>query len=78
MMKCPHCGGSRKMIAAIRSPPQVEKILRHIGQWREAGERDDDDVIAIRGPPGSFDEVDETPSDKFDGVDDPVEQDWAA
>ena len=35
-------------------------------------------MIAIRGPPDSFDEVDETPGDKFDGVDDPVEADWAA
>ena len=67
------------MIAAIRSPAQVEKILRHVGQWREAGDRDGDDVIAIRGPPGTFDdEVDEAPGDKFDGVDDPVQMDWAA
>ncbi|MBM4345561.1 MAG: IS21 family transposase [Deltaproteobacteria bacterium] len=34
---------------------------------------------AIRGPPGTFDDdVDATPADKFDGVDDPVELDWAA
>ncbi len=79
LLKCPGCGGRRKMIAAIRNPAQVEKILRHVGQWREAGDRDGDDVIAIRGPPGTFDdEVDEAPGDKFDGVDDPVELDWAA
>ncbi len=79
LLKCPHCGGRRKMIAAIRSPSQVEKILRHVGQWREAGDRDGDDVIAIRGPPGTFDdEVDEAPGEKFDGVDDPVQMDWAA
>ncbi|MBM4345963.1 MAG: hypothetical protein FJ100_21525 [Deltaproteobacteria bacterium] len=67
------------MIAVIRNPAQVEKILRHVGEWREAGDRDDDSTIAIRGPPGTFDEdVDEAPADKFDGVDDPVELDWAA
>ncbi len=78
--RCPNCGGRRKMIAAIRNPAQVEKILRHVGQWPEAGDRDGDDVIAIRWPPGIFDdeEVDEAPGDKFDGVDDPVELDWAA
>ncbi len=58
--------------------PRRTWLRAHAGQWREAGERDADDVIAIRGPPGSFDEVDEAPGDKFDGVDDPVEQDWAA
>jgi len=79
LLTCVHCGGRRKMIAVIRNPAQVEKILRHIGEWREAGDRDDDSAIAIRGPPGTFDEdVDETPADKFDGVDDPVELDWAA
>ncbi|MBM4346123.1 MAG: hypothetical protein FJ100_22345, partial [Deltaproteobacteria bacterium] len=46
--QCP-CGGRRKMIAVIRNPVQVEKILRHIGEWREAGDRDDDSTIAIRG-----------------------------
>ncbi len=78
VLQCP-CGGRRKLIAVIRNPTQVEKILRHVGQWREAGDREDDDVIAIRGPPGTFDdEVDEAPDEKFDGVDDPVELDWAA
>ncbi|MBM4345179.1 MAG: hypothetical protein FJ100_17550 [Deltaproteobacteria bacterium] len=76
--QCP-CGGRRKLIAVIRNPAQVEKILRHIGEWREAGHRDNDSAIAIRGPPGTFNEdVDETPADKFDGVDDPVELEWAA
>lgn len=57
------------MIAAIRSPPQVEKILRHVGEWREAGDREGEDVIAIRGPPGTFDDnADETPGDKFDSA----------
>ena len=78
LLKCPHCGGRRKMLAAIRNLVQVEKILRHIGQWREPGDNGNDDVVAIRGPPGSFDDVDETPGDALDGVDDPVEQDWAA
>jgi len=26
------------MIAVIRNPAQVEKILRHIGEWREAAD----------------------------------------
>ncbi|MBM4345985.1 MAG: hypothetical protein FJ100_21640 [Deltaproteobacteria bacterium] len=73
------CGGRRKLIAVIRTPSQVEKILRHVGEWREAGDRDDDCAIGIPGPPGTFDDdVDETPGDKFDGVDDPVELEWAA
>ncbi|MBM4346144.1 MAG: hypothetical protein FJ100_22450 [Deltaproteobacteria bacterium] len=46
---------------------------------RVAGDRDDDSAIAIRGPLGTFnDDVDATPSDRFDGLDDPVELDWAA
>ncbi|MBM4345813.1 MAG: hypothetical protein FJ100_20775 [Deltaproteobacteria bacterium] len=36
-------------------------------------------AVAFRGPPGTFDDdVDATPSDNFDGVDDPVGLDWAA
>jgi hypothetical protein len=77
ILQCP-CGGRRRLLAAIRNPTQIEKILRHIGQWREGSAQGDDDVVAIRGPPGSFDEVDETPGDEFDGVDAPVDQDWAA
>ncbi|MBM4345939.1 MAG: hypothetical protein FJ100_21405 [Deltaproteobacteria bacterium] len=75
---CP-CGGRRKLIAVIRNPAQGEKILRHVGEWREAGDRDDDGAIAIRGPPGTFDDdVDAPPSDTFDCGDDPGELDWAA
>lgn len=67
------------MIAAIRSPSQVDEILRHVGQWREASDREGDDMIAIRGPSGTFDdEVGEVPGEQFDRVDLPVEVDWAA
>jgi hypothetical protein len=52
--------------------------LRHIGLW-QATAAASDDIVAIRGPPQSFDDaVDEAPGKQFDGVDDHAEVDWAA
>jgi len=57
----------------------VERIPRHIGEWREASDRDDDGAAAARGPPAALDDdAIETRSGKFDGVDDPVEPGRAA
>jgi hypothetical protein len=43
------------------------------------GIRTSDDIVAIRGPPQSFDDaVDDAPGEQFDGVDDHAEVDWAA
>ncbi len=72
--KCP-CGGRRKLIAAILDKGQVERILRHVKLWPTK----DVNIVAIRGPPHSFDDaIDDAPGEQFDGVDDRVEADWAA
>jgi hypothetical protein len=76
-LKC-DCGGRRKLIAVIMQAGQVERILRHIGLW-QATAAASDDIVAIRGPPQSFDDaVDDAPGEQFDGVDDHAEVDWAA
>jgi hypothetical protein len=88
VLKCP-CGGKRKLISAIMDDTQVEKILRHVGLWRDDGS-DDCDVVEIRGPPGGelypaedelapqFDCVDEPPLDEDWQPADDIDLDWAA
>lgn len=70
VLACP-CGGKRKLISAIMDDTQVEKILRHVGLWRDDGSGDCD-VVEIRGPPGAeLYPADDEPAPQFDCVDAP-------
>jgi 23S rRNA U2552 (ribose-2'-O)-methylase RlmE/FtsJ len=31
MLRCPHCGGVRRLLAAITDPDAIEKVLRAMG-----------------------------------------------
>ena len=77
ILACP-CGGRRQVIAAIRQPAAVEKILKHVKLWREDSDKDDSEIIAIRGPPEALMPQDEPPDDRWDGWDEPQELDWVA
>ena len=66
------------MIAVILQASEVEKILRHVKLWRENGDRDDSDIVAICGPPGDLVPAEDEPSDDGDGWDEPPPLDWAA
>ena len=76
-MACP-CGGRRQVIAVILQASEVEKILRHVKLWRESGDQDDSEIIAIRGPPGGLVPAEDQPGDDWDGWDEPPPLDWAA
>ncbi len=45
LLTCP-CGGRRVVLAAVQDKAALERILRHIGLWR-----DSEDIESIRGPP---------------------------
>ncbi len=47
VLVCPHCGGSRRLLAAIHDPASIERVLRAKGLPHEAPE-----VAPARGPPG--------------------------
>ncbi|GAB4258065.1 MAG: hypothetical protein Kow0092_05380 [Deferrisomatales bacterium] len=34
-LACPRCGGEMKIIALIEEPAVVERILKHLGLWRD-------------------------------------------
>lgn len=77
VLQCP-CGGRRKVLAAVTDGAQVERILRHVGLWRDGGDVDAE-IVAIRGPPDiDLWPVDEAPSAAFDGWDEPGALDDAA
>ena len=44
---CPHCGGARRLLAAITAPASIERVLREMGLPHEAPE-----VAKARAPPG--------------------------
>jgi hypothetical protein len=44
---CPHCGGVRRLLAAITEPAAIEKVLRAMGLSCEAAL-----VAPARAPPG--------------------------
>ncbi|MSQ84461.1 MAG: hypothetical protein EXR77_16535 [Myxococcales bacterium] len=77
VLACP-CGGRRQVIAAIRQPAEVEKILKHVKLWPDDGAKDDSEIIAIRGPPADLMAQDEAPDGRWDGWDEPQELDWVA
>ena len=72
------CGGRRQVIAAIRKPSEVEKVLRHVKLWPDAGAKDDSEIMAIRGPPEDLMPADDSADDRWDGWDEPQELDWVA
>ena len=47
VLVCPHCGGARRLLAAITAPESIERVLRAMGLPHEAA-----DVAPARGPPG--------------------------
>jgi hypothetical protein len=44
---CPHCGGARRLLAAITAPEAIEKVLRAMGPPSEIAE-----LSPARAPPG--------------------------
>ncbi|MCB9879406.1 MAG: transposase [Planctomycetes bacterium] len=47
VLVCPHCGGVRRLLAAITAPDAIEKVLRAIGLPCEVAQ-----VAPARAPPG--------------------------
>ena len=47
VLVCPHCGGARRLLAAIHDPASIERLLRAKGLPHEAPE-----VSKARAPPG--------------------------
>ena len=47
VLVCPHCGGVRRLLAAITEPAAIEKVLRAMGLSCEAAL-----VAPARAPPG--------------------------
>ena len=76
-MAC-QCGGRRQVIAVILQASEVEKILRHVKLLRNNGCQDDDEIVAICGPPGDLVPAEDQPDDDRDGWDEPPPLDWAA
>ena len=72
------CGGRRQVIAVILQASEVARTLRHVKLWRENGDRDDSDVVAICGPPGDLVPAEDQPADDWDGWDEPPPLDCAA
>jgi len=62
----------------ILQASEVEKILRHVKLWRDHGDEDDSEIIAIRGPPGELEPAEDPPDHDWDGWDEPPPLDWAA
>lgn len=44
---CPHCGGVRRLLAAITAPDAIERVLRAMGLPCEAAQ-----LAPARAPPG--------------------------
>jgi len=44
---CPRCGGVRRLLAAIKAPESIERVLRAMGQSFEVPE-----LAPARAPPG--------------------------
>jgi hypothetical protein len=47
VLVCPHCGGVRRLLAAITAPDAIEKVLRAMGLSYEVPE-----LAPTRAPPG--------------------------
>ncbi len=47
VLACPHCGGRRKVLAAIHDPGSIRRVLEALGLPAEAPE-----LAPARGPPG--------------------------
>ncbi|MCK5943259.1 MAG: hypothetical protein KAI24_14865 [Planctomycetes bacterium] len=47
VLVCQHCGGARRLLAAITAPRSIERVLRAMGLPHEPPE-----VAAARGPAG--------------------------
>lgn len=47
VLVCPHCGGARRLLAAITAPASIERVLRAMGLPHEAPV-----VAEARAPPG--------------------------
>ena len=47
VLSCPHCGGLRRLLAAITDPDAIEKVLRAMGLPCEVAQ-----VAPARAPPG--------------------------
>ena len=47
LLKCPTCGGKRRIVATIHDPKEIARFMRHLKLSPEPP----DDLIAIRGPP---------------------------
>ena len=47
VLVCPHCGGRRRLLAAVTAPESIERVLRAMGLPCEAPE-----LAAARAPPG--------------------------
>ena len=45
-LTCPNCGGARRLLAAIKDPDSIERVLRAMGLPFEAPE-----LAAARAPP---------------------------
>ena len=44
------CGGKRRVIAAVQDKIEIERFLRHLHLWPDAGE-----ILSVRGPPALWD-----------------------
>ena len=47
VLSCPHCGGVRRLLAAITDRDAIEKVLRAMGLWCEVSQ-----LAPARAPPG--------------------------
>ena len=47
VLQCPHCGGARRLLAAVYDPLSIEAVLRAMGLAPEAPE-----LAPARAPPG--------------------------
>jgi hypothetical protein len=48
VLVCPHCGGARRLLAAITAPRSVERVLRAMGLSAEAPM-----LVPARPPPAA-------------------------
>jgi hypothetical protein len=46
VLVCPHCGGARRLLAAITAPASIERVLRAMGLPHEVPE-----LVPARAPP---------------------------
>ena len=67
-------GLGRKWLGRLRllSAGQAVKL------WPAVADKNESEIIAIRGPPDELMPEDEPPDDRWDGWDEPQELDWVA